>query len=279
MAGFRFVYLILVISGVLVVSAEEYNYDEKGEDWGDLCATGTKQSPINIDEESGSIQVASDDSSAFFEFDLVYNSISVEGTFNSHTYIADSGSYDYGTMSLNLDDDTEAVYLAQQFHFHAPSEHTFNGLHTDLELHIVHISTDGQIAVIALYFDVSSDDENEFLKSVIESELDATKFDLSDLLEHGILDDVYTYTGSLTTPPCTEGVRWIVTKEIASMSAAQLDFFENEWADNPDFANGNGNNRIIQNLNDRVVYEVNNESDDYGKLLMMAGGALLSLIL
>ena len=64
-----------------------------------------------------------------------------------------------------------------------------------------------------------------------------------------------SYEGSLTTPPCTEGVRWTVLLEPQPISDEQLKHFTDRYADNPNFASGAGNNRITQPLNGRIVYQ------------------------
>lgn len=73
--------------------------------------------------------------------------------------------------------------------------------------------------------------------------------------------DFYSFDGSLTTPPCSEGVKWAVLKEVQPISSTQLSQFTALWAGKSSFANGNGNNRQAQPLNDRVVYFYSEEAD------------------
>lgn len=68
------------------------------------------------------------------------------------------------------------------------------------------------------------------------------------------MTDYWSYDGSFTTPPCTEGIKWSVIKQVQSISQEQLDFFKSKLADKADYANGNGNNRVVQNLNQRTLY-------------------------
>ena len=63
----------------------------------------------------------------------------------------------------------------------------------------------------------------------------------------------FSLNGSLTTPPCSEGVRWTVVKEPVPMSKAQKNAMDAMWKNDRSFANGKGNNRVVQPLNDRVV--------------------------
>lgn len=281
MSGLKFTLICVFAVNSLVSAQVDYLYSQQGSDWPGTCASGTSQSPIDIDTSSSSVQSASQGTQGYLELSTSYSPITVEGVFTTLTYILDSSNSDYGMLTLSSEAGSDKVYIAQQFHFHAPSEHTFDGDHADLEMHIVHLTENSEIAVIALFFDASnkSGAANEFIQKVIESENQAQSIDLSDLLDGGILNEFYTYSGSLTNHPCNEGVTWIVTKKIWTISEEQLDFFVNEWAGDEDFSNGNGNNRIVQELNGRVVYDVSRGDDDSSGVLMMAAGVLISLLI
>lgn len=67
--------------------------------------------------------------------------------------------------------------------------------------------------------------------------------------------DFWSFDGSLTTPPCSEGVKWAVLKEVQPISSAQLGIFTALWAGDNAFAEGHGNFRATQPINDRVIYE------------------------
>ena len=90
----------------------------------------------------------------------------------------------------------------------------------------------------------------------------------------------FSLNGSLTTPPCSEGVRWTVVKEPVPMSKAQKNAMDAMWKNDRSFANGKGNNRVVQPLNDRVV--LTNTFGGYrcvyclGKMLS-TGAALLAI--
>jgi len=78
--------------------------------------------------------------------------------------------------------------------------------------------------------------------------------DLQKLVDKMDKTKLYHYQGSLTTPPCSEVVEWLVLNDPEPMSQAQFDIFNKRWAGNATFARGNGNNRVVQPLNGRTIY-------------------------
>lgn len=141
-----------------------------------------------------------------------------------------------------------------QLHFHEPSEHLFRGKKFPAEMHFVHINKDGRIAVLGVAIDIGK--ENAAFQTILdnmpphEGEANSTsgiKFNLDKLLPAGSNAanlKYLTLAGSLTTPPCSEGVQWyILTKSIA-ISAAQLEQLKTFYSDNA---------RSAQNLNERSI--------------------------
>jgi len=114
----------------------------------------------------------------------------------------------------------EKAYELKQFHFHSVSEHTELGVHAAMEGHFVNVAEDGSIAVVGVFIDNMAGAGNEALESAFgleipeEGEENPTEITINplDMLPGG---KVYSYSGSLTTPPCTEDVAWnIYTKHI-----------------------------------------------------------------
>jgi carbonic anhydrase len=137
----------------------------------------------------------------------------------------------------------------KQFHFHAPSENRIGGKQFPLEGHLVHADKDGNLAVVAVMFQEGA--ANPMLtklwgkmpakagdKSALETGLSVTQLLPADR-------DYYRFNGSLTTPPCSEGVWWLVLKKPASASKSQVEQFSKTI--------GFANNRPIQPANARPV--------------------------
>jgi len=154
---------------------------------------------------------------------------------------------------------------------HNPSEHTINNEHYDLEMHFVHTYMNGTLgAVIGVLFDTEAggDWDNYFIEQWLEIEKAQVGRNIalntmeSPLFIRNFLEDLdesfggyYSYEGSLTTPPCTEGIKWTVMDKIQPISKRQIKYFENQWSKNSTFALPNwGNNRKVQPLNGRDIF-------------------------
>lgn len=137
----------------------------------------------------------------------------------------------------------------KQFHFHTPSENTINGKYFPMEVHLVHADYMGNIAVVAVMFQYGEAHSGiEKLWALMPAE-SGGKADLPEAFNAGELLpqdlDYYRFNGSLTTPPCTEGVRWLVLKEPVSVSKSQVQAFSKVM--------GHPNNRPVQPLNARQI--------------------------
>lgn len=135
-------------------------------------------------------------------------------------------------------------YKLVQFHFHTPSEHRLNGQEFPMELHFVHRNALGELAVVGVFLREGA--ANPLIQEIwdaVHAE-GAGEIDPEDLLPQD--RSYYRYAGSLTTPPCTEGVRWHVLAEPVDLSAAQVDEFRAIFPHNA---------RPLQLLNARPVLE------------------------
>ncbi|NAS12945.1 carbonic anhydrase [Poritiphilus flavus] len=179
------------------------------------CGSTSRQSPINI---FGALH-----NPVLQALSTAYTSSTTEIINNGHTI-----QFNYkgtGTLSFQGSD-----YDLLQFHFHANSEHTVDGNYSPLEAHLVHRNAFGSLSVIGVLFEIGA--ENTFLDQFL-SELPTEEGEMyidADLeyLASGLLPankSYYNYDGSLTTPPCSEIVEWIVMENPVEISQAQLDVF------------------------------------------------------
>lgn len=226
-------------------AAEPPHWTYEGEEgpahWGELdsayalCGMGAHQSPIDVQSPQGQ---------DLTNISFHYQPSEVNILNNGHTVQVnyDSGSY------MELED---VRYDVVQFHYHAPSEHALDGKLFAAELHIVHKNADGNLAVVGILFDEGT--QNDALQPFIDN-LPAEKSDVhdtgvkinaADLLP--AVQTTYRYSGSLTTPPCSEDVRWNLMTSPVEASSAQLEALANLFED--------GNNRPVQPLNDRPLAE------------------------
>jgi len=197
-----------------------YGGKEGPKHWGQLdpayaaCASGHVQSPINI------VHAKLADLPAL-QFD--YHSVPLNIINNGHTIQV---NYAPGS-TLTVGD---KIYTLKQFHFHHPSEEHINGRGFDLVAHLVHDDGNGHLAVVAILFKTGS--SNALLDAVwkniptqaeMATDVPSVGINVKDLLptDHGY----YTFSGSLTTPPCSEGVVWYVLKSQSLLSADQVAAF------------------------------------------------------
>ena len=195
------------------------------------------------------------------------NSPDVEGTARGiMNDLVQVGSIKQGANTLTIG---STVYYLQQFHFHIPSEHEFNGKLSAMEVHFVHQAADGTLAVVGETINVGA--YNATLAGFFDNltsipnpndTVQIANFDLSALLPSSL--ESYRYDGSLTTAPYTEGVKWnVMAWSQITMSLAQINQFAAMFP--------NDNSREVQNLNGRTVLT---DVPEPSSLLVVLGGGL-----
>ena len=199
------------------------------------CGIGTAQTPVDLDPASAATGGVAP------KLSIGSGRKKLQVLDNGHTIqVSDpSGS------ALQLGD---ARYQLVQFHFHAPSEHTLRGKHYAMELHLVHKREDGGLAVLGVL--IESGAENKALAPLWAAmpTKGGEQHDVSVAFDVGALlpadHSVFRYKGSLTTPPCSEGVEWTVFEHPITLSPAQIDAFRKTIGED---------NRPVQPLNGRSV--------------------------
>ena len=244
-----FLAISIALAGGAVAAADQHPHGSHWEyggkngpgHWGSMdkefetCKLGKEQSPIDISSKGA-------EKANLPAIKTAYKSSAGELVNNGHT------------IQVNLADGGAAAvpsgeYKLLQFHFHTPSEEKIDGKNFPLVAHLVHKNEAGKLAVIGVLFKEGK--ENAALKDIFAAlpakegkEPLKANFDASTLLPANM--GYYAFTGSLTTPPCSEGVAWQVLKTPVEMSKAQIKAFQKVFKMNA---------RPVQPLNGRKVQE------------------------
>ena len=140
-------------------------------------------------------------------------------------------------------------YQLTQFHFHRPSEESVDGKTYPMEVHLMQQSSDGRVAGVTVFLREGSNSATvqklwDHMPTTVgpETEIPGVEIDPAALLPHDLT--YYRYMGSITAPPCTEGVTWFVLRSPVEVSRAQIDAFAKLYPHNV---------RPIQPLNDRAI--------------------------
>ena len=149
------------------------------------------------------------------------------------------------------------VYQLMQFHFHAPSEHTINGVQYDAELHLVHTNDIGETAVIGVLLSSSAAGLPIFDTIMAHAPTSPGEIELSE--EVNVFDllpsskEFYRYEGSLTTPACSESVQWFLMQDPVPITPSALARLHSIISMFPDYNGYPNNNRPTDNPNGRTV--------------------------
>lgn len=204
------------------------------------CA-GVHQSPIDI--------VPNQALAADLHVEFHYHPFFPNLVNNGHTLI--ERIVEPKAMTFNGED-----YTLLQFHFHTPSEHHVMGQEYPMEIHFVHQHTSGKYAVVAVLVEEGTHN-NPFLHHFMKSlpsflNEEARSLEQADPVETfpSNLDSFYYYDGSFTTPPCTEGVHWIVLEETVEAAKMQIEAIHRIIQND---------NRPVQKLNDRPLFHTGNQ--------------------
>jgi len=225
-AGRMTAFAALALATATLAAAQTASWDYEGKRgylaWGKLdpaykvCAQGHEQSPIDIHGAKLNKSLEP------IEFHYIAGPVTLKN--NGHTVVAnvDPGSFIVaGGVRYDL----------VQFDFHHPGEEPVKGKLTDMDVQLFHKSADGKIAIVVVRLNEDIGNPNAVLATLWEhlpKKAGETQT-VADLVSAGGLlpadPGYWTYTGSLTTPPCTEGVRWFVFEQELSLSREQLRAF------------------------------------------------------
>jgi carbonic anhydrase len=210
-----------------------------------LCAEGREQSPIDLANASlGELSSLELRRVSAMEVDRLNQDGVISLVDNGHSIQINAKTGETLTIGGKS-------YALLQFHFHAPSEHTRDGQYFPMEIHFVHQAEDGALAVVGVFVEEGA--ENPGIAPLWGHLPDASETETTVQIPAGFADHIfsgdptgaYHYRGSLTTPPCSEGVTWIFRATPTQFSTGQIVAFTAIY---------DHNNRPVQALNARPLY-------------------------
>ncbi|KAJ3677031.1 hypothetical protein LUZ60_002755 [Juncus effusus] len=241
-----------LISSQEVEDQHEFSYTpntENGpEKWGEInknwtiCGTGHTQSPIDLLNERVEVQ--------HYLRRLVRSYRPAKAIMKNRGHdIEVKWEGDAGSILIE-----GSTYSLNQLHWHSPSEHTINGRRYELEMHMVHVNSEGKIAVVGFLYEYGHPDPlltelEPYIKKladITEKEEEIGEVDANKIKRGS--RKYYRYIGSLTTPPCTEGVIWTIVKKVNTVSKEQVDLLKEAVHDHM-----MDNARPVQNIYDRTI--------------------------
>jgi carbonic anhydrase len=210
-----------------------------------VCAEGREQSPIDLTNATEiELPVVDIHLPSEREVEVLNQSDVIHELDNGHTIQVNAKTSEKLTVG-------DKSYALLQFHFHAPSEHTVDGEHFPMELHFVHQADDGALAVVGVLIDEGAN--NPGITPLWEPLPRGPGTEATIEIPVGFAERMfpeagsgfYHYDGSLTTPPCSEGVKWYVRKTPTQFSKDQIAEFTAVY---------DHNNRPVQALGSRALY-------------------------
>ena len=218
--------LLLCVAAASAVAQSGAAWDYSGKtgplNWGRLdsaykaCSQGKEQSPIDIHGAHLNKGLQP------IEYHYVSGTVTIENTGKTIAVHVNPGSYIVADGQR---------YELQEFVFHHPSEDAVKGKLTDMDVQLIHKSTDGKLAIIAVRFALDQSDSNAVIAALwshLPSKAGETEKTTEMINPGGFLPadrGYWTFPGSLTQPPCTEGARWFVYQQAVSVSRSQIRAF------------------------------------------------------
>lgn len=227
-----------------------FSFSQGGRDWTGECATGTRQSPIDLLNTPDHPVTYLADSSLAFTLTTSASAFQVYDDFGLLLYQGEAtiqGQYNGTEFEGNL----------FQFHMHAPADHQVDGMRYPLELHIAFApsnnNTELQAVLVGFFF--REGQPNSLLQALI----DLRTVDLNLLLPSGgVIDDYIAYIGSrgAPVPDCVEPQLYIFPNYIIEASTEQVAYWTDRYVNDLSFSGGRGDTRDIQPLNGRTVSHI-----------------------
>lgn len=249
-----------------VSDPSNFNYFHEGDDFSQFYKKkmGKRQSPIDIHE----IESRPEDHFRL-HIEFTEKPITVKCEYVKTTFKV-TANEPFGTVTLK-DKHHQYIYDTISLHYHLPSEHEIEGEHLDAEMHIVFKIRDektrfnNKFTVIGVLFKADEaravEGDRKYLTSFNPDQPKSEAvINFKELFSKIMSKDevFFHYDGSLTTPPCTENVNWLVVHDAFLVRHEDLQYFKSKWVDDLNFSGGHGNERHVYDMKGRKLYLIRN---------------------
>ena len=264
--SYLFTAVAFVFSATLASAQVEWNHNPASEIgpnfWGELtfpfATCGAGDPFVEVGKKQTPVDIVTADAVNALLLPLVFEYQPTPFVVENTGHVVEVPYAPGSHIRVGLDRYGGNTYELEQFHFHAPSEHTVNGQFAAAELHLVHRNVLLDLAVVGVLVNVGSP-----VNPVIETILRNAPLEEGRIELRGSVNAIdvlpqfdrryYTYSGSLTTPPCSEGVRWFMLREPVFVSQAAINHLHLVIAHFPGYDGFPNNNRPVRPLNGRVI--------------------------
>ena len=259
------------------ITVNAWDYSKQGYNWSGTCLAGSSQSPLNIIPYIATNITSANTSYWYLSLNYTDTTV-INSNFSTNLYgfnfnlgLNFNIFQNFGTIQL-ISGSSTTIYQCNNISFHSPSEHLINGIQYPLELQIIHNNANETLILVILY------QESLYNNSLLTQIINTFGSNIGDTinLRNAIdgwfaIKNFFSYQGSLTYPPCTEGITYVVYDKIMYASSDEILFFTN-------YLTKNSRSVMPQNSRPLAHYQGLQDNINAGNMLKIASILIIMMI-